>query len=304
MEVVRPGALTTVQDAGRFGLAHLGVASAGPADWLGHALANRLAGNPETTAALEITLHGPTLRCHDAAALAVVGAPATVDGAPVRDAFAVRRGQTVQIGQCVGARAYLAVAGGFAAEMVLGSMSTDTMGGLGPAPLTAGHTLLADPCLGVPRRLDPAALPDRGGVVRVVPGPRADWFTAASRRAFYAKPYTALPDSDRTGVRLTGAKLVRSRAGELPTEGMVTGAIQVPPSGDPIVLLAGHGPTGGYPVIGVVIRADLPVLGQLLPGQGVRFVPVTVEAARAAYVDLRAAMGRAILRQALHPRFS
>jgi allophanate hydrolase subunit 2 len=168
------------------------------------------------------------------------------------------------------------------------------MGGLGPAPLRPGDRLSTVDSLALPRRLDPAVLPDRGGIVRVVPGPRDDWFTAASRREFFGKPYTAAPDSDRAGVRLTGPRLIRAISGELPTEGMVTGAVQVPPSGEPIVLLAGHGPTGGYPVIGVVIRADLPTVGQLLPGRGIRFTPVTVERARAAYRDLRESLDRAI----------
>jgi biotin-dependent carboxylase-like uncharacterized protein len=294
IEVLEAGPLTTVQDVGRFGRAHVGVSPAGPVDWMSHALANRLVGNPETVAALEFTLHGPTLRCASALTMAVVGAPSTVDGVPMPATFRVRAGQTVRIGQCPAARGYIAVAGGIPGDEVLGSRSTDTMGGLGPAPLRAGDRLSTVDPVGEPLRLDPAVLPDRGGIVRVVPGPRDDWFTVASRREFFGKPYTAGPDSDRSGVRLTGPRLIRSRPGELPTEGMVTGAVQVPPSGEPIVLLAGHGPTGGYPVIGVVIRADLPTVGQLLPGRGIRFTPVTVEQARTAYRELRVAIARAI----------
>jgi biotin-dependent carboxylase-like uncharacterized protein len=294
IEVIEAGPLTTIQDGGRFGHAHLGVSPAGPVDWLSHALANRLVGNAETVAALEFTLHGPTLRCESPVTMAVVGAPSTVDGVPVRAAFRVRAGQAVRIGQCPAVRGYIAVGGGFPGDEVLGSRSTDIMGGLGPRPLRAGDRMSTVDSMELPRQLDPAVLPDRGGIVRVVPGPRDDWFTAASRREFFGKPYTAAPDSDRAGVRLTGPRLVRSRTGELPTEGMATGAVQVPPSGQPIVLLAGHGPTGGYPVIGVVIRADLPTVGQLLPGRGVRFTPVTVEQARAAYRELRKALDHAV----------
>lgn len=294
IDIIEPGPLTTIQDSGRFGYAHIGVSPAGPADWLAHALANRLVGNSESAAALEFTLSGPTLRCESAATVAVIGAPSTVDSEPLPAAFPVRPGATVRIGRCTGARGYVGVSGGFAVDEVFGSRSTDLMGGLGPAPLRKGDRLSIVDMVTVPRRFDPTVLPVRGGIVRVVPGPRDDWFTAASRRAFFGKPYTVGPDSDRAGVRLTGPRLLRSRAGELPTEGMVTGAIQIPPAGEPIVLLAGHGPTGGYPVIGVVIRADLPTVGQLLPGHGIRFTPVTVEMARNSYTELRKSLARAV----------
>jgi biotin-dependent carboxylase-like uncharacterized protein len=288
IEVVEPGLLTMVQDGGRFGWGHLGVPVAGPADWLSHTLANRLVGNSDAAAALEVTLLGPTLRCLSAMTLAVVGAPAWLDGTEVSagHSFTVESGQTVRIGTTAGVRAYVAVAGGLQIERTLGSGSTDTLAGLGPPRLTAGTGISTVDCRVTPRILNHAGLPDRGGIVRVVPGPRADWFTDASVRMFHTKPYTAAPDSDRTGMRLAGPLLVRSRTGELPTEGMATGAIQVPPAGAPIVLLANHGTTGGYPVIGVVARADLPVIGQLRPGQGVRFVPVDRAAAMAAYAEL------------------
>jgi biotin-dependent carboxylase-like uncharacterized protein len=296
IEVVRPGLRTTVQDGGRTGWAHLGVPVAGPADWLAHALANRLVGNPDGAAGLETTLHGPVLRVDSPCSVAVVGARVFIDGAEVHSgrSLNVASGQTLEVGETRGVRGYLAIAGGLRVDPVLGSRSSDTMAGLGPPVLRPGAVLSTVEQYAQSRILDPTRLPDRAGVVRVVPGPRADWFTAASRKAFYAKPYTALPDSDRTGVRLSGPRLVRCRAGELPTEGMVTGAIQVPPAGDPIVLLANHGTTGGYPVIGVVARADLPVLGQLRPGQGVRFVPVTREVALGAYVELLESMAAAI----------
>ena len=296
IEIIQPGPLTTVQDAGRAGWAHLGVPAAGPADWISHHLANRLVGNPDGAAALETTLHGPTLRCDSALTLAVLGATVRVEGAPApaAESIAVRPGATVEIGLTTGVRGYVAVAGGLQIEATLGSRSADTLSGLGPAPLAPGEVLSTVDQPAPRRMLDPRWLPQRDGVVRVVPGPRADWFTEASRRAFYAKPYTALSDSDRAGVRMVGPKLVRARRGELPTEGMAAGAIQVPPAGTPIVLLANHGATGGYPVIGVVARADLPVLGQLRPGQGVRFVPVDRDAALAAYAELRGALERAI----------
>jgi KipI family sensor histidine kinase inhibitor len=296
IEVIEPGPRTTVQDGGRTGWAHLGVPVAGPADWLSHALANRLVGNPDGAAALETTLRGPVLRCNSTVSIAVVGAAVRIDGAEVHSgqSLIVASGQTVEIGETSGVRGYLAVAGGVQVDPVLGSRSSDTMAGLGPPALAAGAVLSTMDSGVRTRTLDYTRLPDRSGIVRVVPGPREDWFTTASRQAFYAKPYTAQPDSDRTGVRLSGPRLVRRIDAELPTEGMATGAIQVPPAGDPIVLLANHGPTGGYPVIGVVARADLPLLGQLRPGQGVRFVPVTRELALAAYVELLESLAASI----------
>lgn len=288
IEVVEPGPLTTIQDGGRFGWGHLGVPVAGPADWLSHTLANRLVGNSDAAAALEVTLRGPTLRFLSAVTLAVVGAPVWIDHTEVSTgrSLIVESGQTVRIGTATGVRAYVAVAGGLQIEPTLGSRATDTLAGLGSGRLRAGTEISTVDCRVEPRILNHARLPDRGGIVRVVPGPRADWFTDASVRMFYAKPYTARPDSDRTGMRLAGPLLVRSRKEELPTEGMATGAIQVPPAGAPIVLLANHGTTGGYPVIGVVARADLPVIGQLRPGQGVHFVPVDRTAAVTAYAEL------------------
>lgn len=290
IEVLRPGPLTTVQDGGRHGLAHLGVPAAGPADWLSHALANRLVGNADGAAALEITLTGPTLRCGRDVALAVVGAAVAVDGsaAPSGRTLFVRAGQRIAIGRTVGARGYAAVAGGFTVPVTLGSRSTDTLSGLGPTPLASGDVLPVS-TMDTPERML-HALP-RSDVVRVVPGPRGDWVEVG---AFFGATFTVTPDSDRVGVRLDGPRIARSRTGELPTEGMVAGAIQVPPDGRPILLLANHAATGGYPVLGVVARADLPTAGQLRPGGAVRFAPIDRDAAVRAYADLRLRMDRAV----------
>jgi biotin-dependent carboxylase-like uncharacterized protein len=170
-------------------------------------------------------------------------------------------------------RSYLAVRGGVAVEPVLGSRSTDSLSGLGPEPLRAGTLLpVGDTGELPPIHVDQAPPPGRrAGVLRVLPGPRDDWFAPGALEALCGRPYVVSQDSNRVGVRLHGPELVRAREGELPSEGMVTGAVQVPPSGQPIVFLADHPPTGGYPVIAVVLTADLPVAAQLRPGDPVRF---------------------------------
>ncbi|TDB95974.1 biotin-dependent carboxyltransferase, partial [Nonomuraea longispora] len=170
-----------------------------------------------------------------------------------------------------GLRTYLAVRGGIAVEPVLGSRSTDSLSELGPEPLRAGTLLPVGPP-GGDIVADLAPLPGpRPAVLRVLPGPRDDWFTPEAPAALCAGPYVVSQDSNRVGVRLSGPELVRAKEGELPSEGMVAGAVQVPPSGQPIVFLADHPPTGGYPVIAVVTAADLAVAAQLRPGDEVRF---------------------------------
>ncbi|HEX5495102.1 MAG TPA: biotin-dependent carboxyltransferase family protein [Mycobacteriales bacterium] len=297
VEVVNPGALTTVQDTGRFGWAHLGVPAAGPADWLSHALANLLVGNDAGAAALEGTLLGPTLRPRVDTTFAVVGGTATVDGepTPVDASFPVRAGQRVAVRIGPGARAYLAVAGGFRGEPVLGSRAGDTFAGLGPAPLVRNDRLPVAVMPARPRRLRRDLLPPADGRLRVVPGPNDDWFEPDSVTDLLTGPYTVSTSSDRVGVRLSGTPLRRCRPGELATAGMVTGALQVPPDGQPIVLLANHGPTGGYPVVAVVATVDLPRIGQVRPGVAVSFTAVSRERAVRAYAELRAAMATAVV---------
>ncbi|MEU8141533.1 biotin-dependent carboxyltransferase family protein [Nonomuraea sp. NPDC048901] len=172
-----------------------------------------------------------------------------------------------------GLRTYLAVRGGIAVEPVLGSRSTDSLSGLGPAPLRQGTVLPVGGSRGLVEisvDLAPAGEPPPA-VLRMVPGPRDDWFAPDALAELCAEPYEVSQDSNRVGVRLRGRELSRAREGELPSEGMVTGAVQVPPSGQPIVFLTDHPPTGGYPVIGVVRSADLPIAAQLRPGDSVRF---------------------------------
>ncbi|WP_157246330.1 biotin-dependent carboxyltransferase family protein [Nonomuraea typhae] len=277
IDVLRPGPYTTVQDLGRPGFAHLGVPRSGAADLPSLRLANRLVGNPEGAAGLELTFGGAHLAFRTGAWVAVTGASCPVSGAGAAGMgapFWVPAGAGLRFGTpATGLRTYLAVRGGIAVEPVLGSRSTDSLSGLGPEVLRAGTLLPVGPAHGQPEiTVDVApSRPVGGAVLRVVPGPRTDWFVPGALRELCGRPYEVSQDSNRVGVRLRGPKLERARDGELPSEGMVAGAIQVPPSGQPIVFLADHPPTGGYPVIGVVRAADLPVAAQLRPGGDVRF---------------------------------
>ncbi|MEU1405244.1 biotin-dependent carboxyltransferase family protein [Streptomyces sp. NPDC005728] len=279
--VVRAGALTTVQDRGRTGYAHLGVPRSGALDPHAAALVNRLAGNPPDAAVLETTLDGCALRPRSAVTVAVGGAPCPVTvggrpaawGAPV----VVPAGALLEVGAAVaGVRAYVAVSGGIAVEPVLGSRSTDLLSGLGPPPLTDGMVLPLGTPTGPPARVD--AVPQPGPpaelVLRVTLGPREDWFTARAVRDLTTRAYRVSSASNRIGLRTEGPALERARTGELHSEGMVLGAVQVPPDGRPVVFLADHPTTGGYPVIAVVGAADLPAAAQAVPGTPVRFVAV------------------------------
>ncbi|MEV0384071.1 biotin-dependent carboxyltransferase family protein [Nonomuraea sp. NPDC050643] len=271
IEVLAPGPYATVQDLGRPGLAHLGVPRSGAADAPSLRLANRLVGNAEGLAGVELTFGMARLRFADAAWVALAGAP-LASGADMGVPFWVPAGGELRLGTPLwGLRTYLAVRGGIAVEPVLGSRSTDSLSGLGPEPLRAGTLLPVGRPEGV-ITVDLAPLPGpRPAVLRVLPGPRDDWFAPEALAELCGRAYTVSQDSNRVGVRLSGPELVRVKEGELPSEGMVTGAIQVPPSGQPIVFLADHPPTGGYPVIGVVRAADVPVAAQVRPGDEVTF---------------------------------
>ncbi|MFF7596982.1 5-oxoprolinase subunit C family protein [Streptomyces mirabilis] len=281
LAVVRAGALTTVQDRGRSGHAHLGVPRSGALDAPAAALANRLAGNPVEAAVLETTLSGCALRPRSVVTVAVTGAPCPVTvggrpapwGAPVR----VPAGALLDIGPALaGVRSYVAVAGGVAVDPVLGSRSTDLLSGLGPPPLTDGTVLPLGRPDGVHTRVDvvPHPGPPSELVLRVTPGPRDDWFTASALRTLATGTYWVSSASNRIGLRTEGPSLERAVSGELPSEGMVLGAVQVPPDGRPVVFLADHPTTGGYPVIAVVRGADLPAAAQAVPGTPVRFMVV------------------------------
>ncbi|WP_242906125.1 biotin-dependent carboxyltransferase family protein [Actinomadura terrae] len=279
IEVVRTGPLATVQDLGRPGHAHLGVPHSGAADARALRLANRLVGNPEGAAGVEFTLGGATLRFHASAWIAVTGAPAplSIGGRAygTNSPCHVPSGALVEFGMPPsGLRSYLAVRGGVTVEEVLGSRSTDLLSSLGPDPLKPGDRLPVGSVKGLDDiTVDVAPvspIPDTP-VLRVLPGPREDWFQQDALETLTSTPYTVTPDSNRVGVRLDGPALARARDGELSSEGMVTGALQVPPSGLPIIFLADHPTTGGYPVIAVLASSSLPAAAQLRPGQTIHF---------------------------------
>jgi biotin-dependent carboxylase-like uncharacterized protein len=266
IEVLEPGPLATVQDRGRPGLAHLGVPPSGAADPRAHALGNRLVGNPPDAAALEATLAGPRLRFAQGALVALAGALH-------RPAFEVGAGEVLELGPFGGgARVYVAVRGGIGVEPVLGSRSTDLMSGLGPPVLRAGDVLpVGDEVAGPPEDVPAAGALPAEPVLRVIPGPRADWFAPDALDALTAQAWRMSPASNRVGIRLQGEPLRWSRRQELRSEGLVTGSLQVPPNGLPILLGPDHPTTGGYPVLSVVVSDDLWLAAQLRPGDTVRF---------------------------------
>lgn len=280
LEVLATGSLITVQDLGRHGLGALGVGTSGAVDQDSLRLANRLLGNPEGAAALEVTFGGLEVRAHGGMFVVLTGAACamTIDTVPVGHAALtwLPDGATLRLAPATsGLRAYLAVRGGIDVPPVLGSRSTDTLSGLGPAVPRVGDRLpVGSPPEAQPRvEVAPVGLPTSGEVpLRVVPGPRDDWFVASALGDLLGAAYEVTAESDRVGMRLSGPVLERSRQGELSSEGMVTGALQVPPTGQPTLLLTDHPVTGGYPVIAVVVAGDIGLAAQAQPGQLLRFV--------------------------------
>ncbi|MPZ93995.1 MAG: 5-oxoprolinase/urea amidolyase family protein [Propionibacteriales bacterium] len=271
--VVETGPLATVQDAGRPGQAALGIGRSGVCDRTSYRLANRLVGNEAGAAVLEVTFGGLVLRAETDVVIATTGArcPGGPHNAPERLAAS----QQLRLGPPVtGLRTYLAVRGGIAVAPVLGSRSTDLLAGLGPAVLSPGTRLPVGEPTGPMPGVDVAAVADPTAgdlVVHLLPGPRRDWFDDTAWTELLGQEYAASNDSNRIGVRLEGRPLERTRTGELPSEGMVRGALQVPQSGSPVLFLADHPVTGGYPVVGYVHDDDVDRCGQLRPGQAVRF---------------------------------
>ncbi|MFD5023824.1 biotin-dependent carboxyltransferase family protein [Streptomyces sp. NPDC058373] len=275
LEVLATGPLATVQDLGRPGLASMGVGASGAADRTALRLANRLVGNPEGAAAVEATLGGLAVRALRPVTVAVTGAPAPLTHGAPHSVIHLPEGDRLELGTPpVGLRSYLAVRGGIAVPEVLGSRSRDVLAALGPGPLAVGDVLPAGSVpAGFPRvDLAPVRVPSGGEVgLRVVLGPRDDWFTPGAVRSLLSEPWVAGSASDRVGMRLDGPGLERAVGGELPSEGVVPGALQVPPGGRPVLFLADHPVTGGYPVIAVVLRADMDLAAQVRPGQRLRF---------------------------------
>ncbi len=312
LEVMAPGLRAVVQDGGRHGVAAAGVPRAGPADPFSFLLANRLVGNPQDAGALELTGGGARLRGVGPSHVAVVGASPDVriDGTavPGGHVLPLHAGQVLEVGALRrGCRTYLSVAGGIVGPEAFGSRSSDELCGLGPGPLARGQTVSAGPWappLGDHLRPGSATEVEGPGApveLRVVPGPHAERFGPDTLERLAGAEFSVEGDSNRVGVRLrdpAAAHMLRWSAaerGELDSQGVVTGAVQVPPGGDPVILLPDHATLGGYPVLAVVAWADLGTLGQCAPGARVRLVPVGYDEAAAAARERRRALEDAVI---------
>lgn len=320
MDVERAGMHSLFQDLGRTGYQKVGVSVNGPMDEWSHRLANALVGNSEDCAVLECTLSGPRVHFSDDVIIAFCGADmeVTVRGRRLPSGAAVylRRGEVLDVGERqAGARAYIAVRGGFATPAVLGSRSTSLRGGFGGIdgrPLRKGDRIPVFPTradAGRPRietygvqsglafvaaagvaKVAPA---DENDIVRFIPGPHWNAFTPAAHAAFTSAPYILTPQSDRMGMRLEGPVLQLNAPLELVSEATVFGTVQVPPDGQPIVLMADRESAGGYPKIGYVASADLPKLAQRVPGDPVRFLPVPQADAEALWREFNRLLNQA-----------
>ncbi len=276
IRVVTPGFLTTVQDLGRFGHAHLGISASGAADALAVRAGNLLVGNAENAPALEMTLLGGEFEFEGAAVIALTGSDFGADF-PLWTPIPMKAGQKLRLGGTkTGARAYLCVRGGIDAPLTLGSASAHLLTGVGGGPLKKGDTLRIGEA--AVRRPRPAALNPpqwaQSQTIRLIDGPQADWFHGE----LYQGAYIVSEECNRMGIRLRGAA-IPSPAGGMLTEGVAMGAIQAPPDGQPIVLFVEHQTTGGYPKPANVISADFWRLGQLRPRDRVRFERVDMERA-------------------------
>jgi biotin-dependent carboxylase-like uncharacterized protein len=284
MTILRTGPLTVLKDEGRPGHAGQGVAPSGAVDRSAYARANALVGNPRGAAALECTLGGLRVRFDEPATVVLTGTDAvlTVDGTrtQVEEVVTVAAGALVAVTMPRrGLRSYLGVRGGFAVPEVLGSRSTDQLSGVGPPRPAPGDTLPIGPAPTEPAPTGPPEVPppvpDAGGPLEVDLGPRDDWFTAEAVETLLGAEFTVSPASDAVGLRLAGPVLTRARIGELPSEGVVRGSVQVPPDGHPIIFQADHPVTGGYPVIAVLTPAAADRVAQARPGAKLRFAVAT-----------------------------
>jgi len=284
LTVLATGPLTTVQDFGRPGFAATGVGRSGACDRASYQLANRLVGNARGAAVLEVTFGGLHLRAHDELVVVTTGARCEGSSLPHNAPSRLRSGEELLLGRpAAGLRTYVAVRGGLTVEQVLGSRSTDLLANLGPPIVATGDVLpVGEPSAPMPGiDVAPVSDPEKGVVaVRVLPGPRRDWFSDEAWVSLVSQAYTVASDSNRVGLRLQGEPLKRIRAGELPSEGMVRGALQIPPSGAPVLLLADHPVTGGYPVIAYVVDDDVDRCAQLQPGQTLLLREVATDGGR------------------------
>jgi antagonist of KipI len=301
LTIIRPGMLTTVQDLGRWGRQGSGVPVAGPMDPYSHRLANQLAANDDTAAALEVTLIGPELEAQSDLVCAVAGAlfRLTVNGVevPMHRAFMVPDGSRLRFGaRSAGARATLAVRGGFDVERTFDSRATSLISRMGPF---AGRALAAGDVLPVASAgarfastlagaAVPLELPSGAARLRVIRGPHHAMFTAEAFDTLFGEKYLITPSSNRMGYRLAGPALRHAGAADILSDATPLGSVQVPASGQPILLMADRQTTGGYPRIATVISADIPLAGQLAPGDWITFAPCDRAAALDALRQQRA----------------
>lgn len=331
LNILRSGMLSTLQDGGRWGHQKEGIVVNGPMDPLAHRIANLLVGNPETASALEICLTGPKIRFEKDHLIAITGLDVTprINGTPVKllRPLLVRKGSVLEFGALMGGRfAYLAVAGSFDLPAVLGSTATYLQAGFGGylgRALQAGDLL---PSSGAPDKahiffhqtqrkssdtsfLQAAWAPTSGhmagvenpAMVRIIRGPEWDLFTTASQKTFLEEAYTVSRQSDRMGYCLQGDSLGLSEPAELLSTAVTAGTVQVPANGQPIVLMADHQTTGGYPRIGQIATVDLPKLAQLHPAKRVRFLEISLQQAQQLYLEQERQLQK--LKQAIHLKF-
>ena len=295
MRVVLGGPSTTVQDLGRRGVQRDGVPECGAMDTVAARIANLLVGNEENTALLESTLAGPALLFDNEAVVALGGGDfgATLGGVPVAPwhAFPVPPGATLALGNArSGCRAYIAIAGGINVQPVLGSRSTYTparFGGFEGRPLRAGDVLRVHdvPAPHLRRALTATLRPQPRTTIRLIAGEHQALLDDASRTALFGEALRVSPRSDRMGYRLAGAPLTLCAPVELLSAGVTIGTLQLPPGGDPILLMADHQTTGGYPVLGHVAAVDLGAVAQLRPGDPIRFTAISLDEAQRLYLD-------------------
>jgi biotin-dependent carboxylase-like uncharacterized protein len=300
IEVRAPGLLTTVQDLGREGFGSMGVSASGAADPVALRIGNRLVGNAEGAAGLEMTLLGGTFGFPERAVIALSGSDfgATLDDQPVEmwKSVEIRQGQTLQLGATrTGARCYLCVRGGIDVKLFLGSASTHLLSGLGGfqgRALRVGDVLKIGTASGSFRTFRKRSVSARAvaqlaprRLLRVTPGPQSAWFLQEVQEGFYAGTYRVTEESNRMGLRLQGAAIASTAGGEMTSEGVSLGAVQITAGGLPIILFVEQQTTGGYPKIANVISADLGSLGQLRPRDEIRFERVEMESARALFME-------------------
>ncbi len=290
--IENPGLLTTVQDEGRFGYAQFGVTSSGPMDVESFNIANLLVGNAPGESALEATFLGPTFRVTEDTVIAITGADmsATLNGThiPMYRAVVVPAGSTVKLQAAKnGSRSYIAFCGGFDVPPIMGSRATSIQNHIGVfngSKLAKGDELSIRPAFSVPQNVSHRFVHHNirrkhENIVRVLLGPQDDYFTEEGLSAFLGTPYTVSKDFDRMGCRLEGEPIQHKTDGNIISDGIMNGSIQIPTTGLPIIMLAEHQSTGGYTKIATVISVDLPVIGQCCPGDIIRFKAVSLEEA-------------------------